>query len=54
MEADAVAATAKALAVLIVFIMRRDSKPPDELLKFGHDALSQFAEEAMKKMDAQE
>jgi hypothetical protein len=38
-ETDAVAATAKALAVLIVFSARQHGKPPDELLKFGHDAL---------------
>jgi hypothetical protein len=50
---DFLVATAKALALLIVYSARRGDKTPDELLKFIQDAVLQFAAEAMKEMDAQ-
>ena len=50
---DAIIATAKALALLIVFFARRDGRPPSEVLKFSQDAVSQFAQEARNEMDAQ-
>jgi hypothetical protein len=47
---DALAATAKALGVLISFTARRENRSPEELVKVGQDAVEQFAREATTKM----
>ena len=48
---DAICATVKALGVLIGFSARRHGSSFEELLKFGQDALAEFAQEGLARID---